>query len=237
MGVLHVFNTGIVRELVSGATNISPDITLQGKWLFVNFPPCEWGDIGNFICSGWKFLVQRAVLKREAKPDDCINVIWADEAAQFVNQFDSAYLAQCRSHLGCMCYLTQSVESFYAVLGGRKGEHQANALFGNYATKIYHACDLKTAQMASDSVGKSLQQMYGGSMAPVEDPFDELMGKSRFSGNFSERFETVLHPHVFMNGLRCGGKAAGLVADAFVIKSGEAFSSGQNWLRVAFSQK
>jgi hypothetical protein len=39
-----------------------------------------------------------------------------------------------------------------------------------------------------------------------------------------------------MNGLRCGGHANGLVCDCIVVRSGEPFSSGQNWIQVAFSQ-
>ncbi len=31
MGILHVFNTGIVREMVSTTTTITPDDMLAGK--------------------------------------------------------------------------------------------------------------------------------------------------------------------------------------------------------------
>lgn len=238
MGVLHTYNTGLTREMVSGATNITPDVTLEGGWIFVNFPRCIWGDIGSFISSGMKYLVQRAVLRRQAEPGDCFNVIWSDEAAELVNSFDSSYLAQCRSHLGGMVYLAQSKHSFYSVLKGQSGRSEADALLTNFGTKICHALgDIETAQWVSGLIGKSLQQFYGGSMAPVEDPFDELMGQSRFTSNFSSHWEDVLHPNVFLNGLRTGGKANGLVADAIVIKSGEPFANGSNWLRVAFSQK
>ncbi len=40
-----------------------------------------------------------------------------------------------------------------------------------------------------------------------------------------------------MNGLRTGGKHNGYVCDAVVIRSGEPFLSGQNYLQVAFSQR
>ena len=180
MGILHVFNTGVVRELVSTTTNVSPDDTLAGKWVLVNMAPAEWGDLGTLVATGWKFLTQRRVLRRAATEDDCINVIWCDEAHQFVNSYDSHYLAQCRSHLGCMVFLTQSLHSYYAALKGQTGRHQADMLLTNFHTKIFHAVgDVKTAEWAAGLIGKSLQTFVGSSMAPPESLYDEFMGAAR----------------------------------------------------------
>jgi hypothetical protein len=74
-------------------------------------------------------------------------------------------------------------------------------------------------------------------MAPATDLYDELMGRSKFTGNFSEHYESILQPNAFMSGLRTGGANNGYVVDAIVIRSGETFSNGSNWLRVAFGQK
>jgi hypothetical protein len=97
--------------------------------------------------------------------------------------------------------------------------------------------DPKTAEYASSLVGKSLQTFIGGSMAPAESLYDELMGHSKFTGTFSEHYENVLQPNAFMSGLRTGGAENGYMVDAIVIRSGETFSNGANWLRVAFGQK
>jgi pimeloyl-ACP methyl ester carboxylesterase len=74
MGILHVFNTGVVRDLVSTTTTVSPDVMLEGKWVLVNMAPAEWGDSGALIAAGWKYLVQRRVLRRKAKPGDGVVV-------------------------------------------------------------------------------------------------------------------------------------------------------------------
>jgi hypothetical protein len=66
MGILHVYNTGQVKEMVSGHTNCSPDDILAGRWVLVNFPPSAWGAVGSFICTGWKYLTELAVLQRKA---------------------------------------------------------------------------------------------------------------------------------------------------------------------------
>lgn len=236
-GILHVFNTGVVRELVSTTTNVTPDDTFAGKWVLIDMSPAEWGDIGNFVCAGWKYLTQRAVLRRHATASDPVNVIWCDEAQLFTNSHDAHYLAQCRSHKGCMVYLTQSLHSFYSAMHGERGKHQADALLTNFHHKVFHALgDAQTAEWASGLIGKELRTFVGGSMAPSQGLYDELMGKSSYSGSFNQHFEKVLQDNVFMNGLRTGGHANGLVADCIVVRSGEPFSSGQNWIQVAFSQ-
>ena len=237
MGLLHVFNTGVVRELVSGATNITPDDMFHGTWVLVNMSPAEFGDLGNFVCAGWKFLTQCRVLRREAQPTDCINVIWADEAQQFVNSYDAHYLAQCRSHLGCMVFLSQSLPGYYAALKGESGKHKTQSLLANFTHTILHAVDAETAEWAARKLGKRRESLFGGSSAPTGDVFDDLFGRNHFTGSFSEHYENVVQENVFMNGLRTGGKANGLACDAIVIKSGEPFSSGENWVRRTFLQE
>lgn len=238
MGILHTFNTGIVRELVSTTTNVTPDDMFRGQFVLIDLSPAEWGDIGSFVCAGWKYLCQRAVLRRHATERDAINVIICDEAQQFVNSHDAHYLAQCRSHKGCMLYLTQSLASYYSAMHGERGRHQADALLTNFHTKIFHALgDVQTAEWASGLVGKSLQTFVGGSMAPQENLLDELMGRSKYTGSFNQHFEKVLQDNVFMNGLRTGGHANGLICDCIVIRSGEPFANGQNFLLTSFSQK
>jgi len=238
-GILHVFNTGQVRELVSTTTNVSPaDMLERRKWVLVNFPPARYGDMGNLINAGWKYLTQRAVLRREANAGDPFNVIWCDEAQQFVNSFDSHYLAQCRSHRGCMVYLTQSLHSIYSALKGEHGKHQTQALLANFKTRIFHALgDHETAEWASRLLGQRLETFTSGSMQPAQDIFDDLIGRSQFTGSFSTKYEPVLQTAVFLNGLRTGGAKNGFVCDAIVMRSGEPFTNGENFLSVAFSQR
>jgi len=77
----------------------------------------------------------------------------------------------------------------------------------------------------------------GGSTQPAQDIWDCVLGTGQFTGNFNSHYEHILQPNVFMNGLRTGGKLNGHVCDAVVIRSGEPFSNGQNFLQVAFSQR
>jgi hypothetical protein len=97
--------------------------------------------------------------------------------------------------------------------------------------------DFESAEWASEKVGKRLETMIGGSMPPAEGIFEELFGRSRFTGSFTSHYEPILQPSVFMNGLRTGGERNRFICDGIVIKSGEPFRSGENFLPVAFSQR
>jgi hypothetical protein len=113
MNILHTYNTGIVREMVSTTTTVSPRDMANRKWILIDFPLDVYGDSGKIIMHGWKLLTQQFILRRHAQPGDPVIVIHADEAQDMCSSFDAAFLAKCRSHLGCMIYLTQSFHSYF----------------------------------------------------------------------------------------------------------------------------
>jgi hypothetical protein len=237
-GALFTLNTGIVKEMCSGETNCSPADVLAGKWVLVNFPPSAWGATGLLISTGWKQLVELAVLERKTDDTSPFVTIWTDEAHQFITNFDSYFIAQCRSHKGCLAYLTQSVSSFYAAMKGEAGKHQADALLANFSHTIIHACDPVTARWASDKLGKRKEIIYGGSSSPAADstPYDLVFGNTQCSATFNEQYQEVLQTHEFMTG-RTGGPANNYLTTAIVIRNGELFSDGKAYKRVIFSQR
>jgi hypothetical protein len=238
LGLLHVFNVGTVRELVSTTTNVRPDDLFRGRWLLIDMPVSRYGDVGAFVIGGWKYLVQRAILARVASADTPPVVVWCDEAQTAVTSFDAHFLAQCRSHHGCMVMLSQSLPGYYAALGGQNGKQYVDALQASLTTKVFHALgDLETANWASGLVGRSLTTFTGGSSSPSDGAYQTLLGGSQFSSNFSEAYENTLQTNDFMHGLRTGGPRNGFVCDCFVIRSGQPFASGNNWLATSFSQK
>ena len=63
-----------------------------------------------------------------------------------------------------------------------------------------------------------------------------MFGDAAVTYSSNEHTEEIVQPREFMHGLRTGGPPD-FVADAIVIKSGEPFSWGGNYLKVAFSQR
>lgn len=231
MNTLHVLNTGIVRDKISTSTNVSPADLRAGTWVLIDYPVSKYDASGKAIMAGWKFLVQRDLLRRKVSPGDCPVVIWSDEAQNLINSYDAKFMAECRSHLGCQVFLTQSLHSFYGAMD--KHHHQAEALLTNFSTKIFHTIgDAKTAEWASGLLGQRLETMTGGGQGEPMGPIDVIFGQSPYRGSFNETYQPVLQPRQFMTGLRSSGG----VVDGIVVRSGKPFATGENYLRVAFKQ-
>jgi hypothetical protein len=231
-GILHVLCSGIVRELMGTTTNLSPEVMDDGAWVLVDMPISRHGASGAMVNGIWHLATQRHILRRHLADKRKVTVLWIDEFQNHLNSFDPQFLAESRSHGGCMVVLTQSLHSYYAALkGGHAAEHAANALLTNFAHRIFCSLgDAKSAEWAAGLLGQQLETMIGGSMAPEESMLDTLMGHSKFTGSFSQQYTPVLQPNVFMHNLRTGSNG---VADAIVIRP-EPFSNGQNFLHVAF---
>jgi hypothetical protein len=237
-GTLHTMNTGIVREMVSGATTCSPADVLAGKWVLVNFPPSTWGAAGQLISTGWKQLMELAILEREFRDGMPFVTIWADEFSQFCTKSDAHYICQARSHGGSLCVLLQSVASIYAAMPGDGGRHFADSLLANFSHTIAHACDPVSSKFLASKLGRRKEILYSGSSSPKPDAtvWEQICGHNQVSASFSEHYEQVLQDQEFMVG-RTGGPANNYLADAIVIRSGEPFADGRSFQRVTFSQR
>ena len=183
-----------------------------------------------------KYLTQKYILSRHANEDTAATVIWSDEYQKVANSFDPAFLAECRSHRGCMVCLTQSIHSMYTRIQ-QAGEHGTDALLTNYYHKVFHALgDDKTAAYASSLIGRRLKTRVNVSSSGEDNAYDALHGQPKVTASTTQAVENILEPREFLQGMRTGGRAHGYVVDAWVVRS-EAFASGENFLRCSFSQK
>jgi hypothetical protein len=232
MNTLHTANTGLAWEMAGTTTNASPRMVDDGVSFLINFPFSIYGPTGRYLAAGWKYKLQKHVLRRKWTPGNYWNVLVCDEMQESVTDFDSRYLAQCRSHGGCVFALTQTINSELSQLG-----HQAKvrALLGNYGLHIYHLCDADTAQYASGLLGQQRESFV--SMSPLPEKDDDYFAPPEYSFSISEQYQAVLQPRVFMSGLRTGGSQNDYCVDGVVVRPGEPFRDGNNWQLVSFRQK
>jgi hypothetical protein len=237
MGLLFALNSGVVREMISTTTTTTPEDAFNGIWFLVNFPISEGGDAAAAVNAGWKYAMERAILKRQADEASNVVAIVCDEAPQTVFSFDAAFINQARSHKGALVMAGQSLPQYYAALKGEDGRHQTDALMAGFSTKVFMALgDEKTAKFAQGLVGRHRDTFIGGSLGPVKDLYDEMVGKQNLTTSVSEHYEFVLQTNDFMHNLRTGGPPHCL-CDGVVVKSGLPFASGRNWMACEFSQR
>jgi hypothetical protein len=107
-----------------------------------------------------KYLWQRAVLSRnslapqhQARPV----FLWADEAQYFINSYDAEFLSTCRGSRCCTVFLSQSLPTYYAKMGGENARDRVHHLLGNFATRIWHnnAC-AESNEWAAKTIGRTL---------------------------------------------------------------------------------
>ncbi len=241
LGVLHAMNSGIARDLLATSTNVSPDMLEDRKWIMVNMPIVPGDVTAAVINSAVKYSVQRHILKRQAGTGDPLLCIFSDEFQKLANSYDAMFLAECRSHKGCLIALTQSIHAMYANLHGKGGEHQTDALLDQFRARrrAYRWATPRPPSIFPSFSGMRRELFINTSMQPRgEELFDVLMGALQASVSASEKYEPVIQPAVFLSGLRCGGTENGNIVDGVVIRSGQPFKhSRENYLITSFRQR
>ena len=113
----------------------------RGTILVIDLPVKEFGEVGLFSQVLWKIAFQRAMERRSLKGSPRPVFLWADEAQYFVTSpNDMQFQTTCRSAGVATVFLSQNVSNFYAALGnGERGKAEADSIFANLNTKIFHA--------------------------------------------------------------------------------------------------
>src|SRR5262249_24504560 len=147
MGLLSVFNTGQVRDLLASGTSVTPADMEKGTWVMVNLPITPGDATATFVNTAMKYSYAQYILSREAKEGDPILCIWSDASQRVGNSDARAFVEACRSHRGFLVALSQSIHALYAVMSGQGGEHEADALMTNFGHVVCHTLgDAKSAK-------------------------------------------------------------------------------------------
>ena len=158
---LDRFNRGRLHDAFCTRTTLVPEMTFHGAIIIMDMSALTWNEDGIVGQQLFKFCWQRAVLARnglDQKHRDRPVFLWADESQYFVNAFDTDYQSTCRSSKACTVYLTQSLPSYVAKIGGENAKAKADMLLAGFLTKIFHNnADFETNSWASNTIGKSIQ--------------------------------------------------------------------------------
>lgn len=233
---------GILCDLLCEETNVTPEATENGRIIVVDLPIKEFGEVGLLAQSIWKYSFERSIERRHVPTSPRPVFLWIDEAQFLVNKGDMEFLSTCRSSRVATVFLTQNISNFYSALGeGDQGRAQADSIFGNLTTKIFHSNgDPITNDWASSLIGRTRQFFISANSTPVaQDWWDSLMGMParQTSAGMSENIDFEVQPSAFTT-LRTGGKAYRGCVDGIVFQSGKVFrDTGRTWRHVTFRQR
>jgi hypothetical protein len=221
---LDRFNHGRLQRAFCGRTTLVPELSFHGAVLVLAMPTLTWNEDGVIAQQLFKYMWMRAVLSRnslEEKHQERPVFIFSDEAQETVSSYDFQFQSMCRASKCCTVYLTQSLPTYFAKIGGDNPRDDALALVGKFMTHIYHsnACP-ETNEYASRVIGKVLTRR-GNFNSGTSRSFNEGMsaGNSENKG-FSNNYGSSSSYSVARMGDGSHGRNSG---------SGSSGGSGSNW--------
>lgn len=237
--MLDVLNRGVIRELLSGTTSVTPEMAQEGKLILIDLPLKLFGEVGLFVQVLWKFCFQRAMERRDITANPRPVFIVADESHLLAVSSDQTFQTTARSSRTAVVYATQSISNYLAALGGDRAEPQTHSLLGNLQTQVFHQqADVRTNEYAAQLIGRTRQFLSNANTSYQGGEWlDSLFGlrSSQSSAGMSETYEWEVQPSAFSQ-LRTGGPPQWEV-DSIVYQGGRRFSAtGRPWMPVTFVQ-
>jgi hypothetical protein len=211
-----------LRKLFSSDTNVRPEDAFGGKIIIVDLPVQDFKLVGRVASLAWKYCFQVAVLRRTppAQPGAYLRPVflWADEAHNFVSNFDAEYQAVARSAGGCTVYLTQNRESYKRVLGN---DDAVDSLLGNLQAKFFCQNSGDTNEWAAKLLGERYLNITGTNSGRSGEENESLSsGITR-----SEQRRYFVEPSRFTT-LKRGGANHNFQVEAICYLGGHRFPTG-----------
>ena len=234
--VARPFLTRPLRRLFSADTNVTPEVAFDGKIIIVDLPVQVFRLAGRMANLAWKYCFQIAVMRRTSPtaPGEYPRPVflWADEAQNFVTEFDAEHQAVARSAGGCTVYLTQNRESYLRVLGN---EAAVDSLLGNLQLKAFcQQSSPTTNAWAARLLGERWQKILSTNVGHAGRSSEERSMSSNVNVNQQRRF--FVEPAEFTV-LRRGGEVNEYQVEAVVYLGGHLFSDGLPYRRIQIDQR
>jgi TraM recognition site of TraD and TraG len=226
-----------LRKLFSTDTNVKPEDAFGGKIIIVDLPVQDFRLAGKVASLAWKYCFQVAVLRRTppTTPDTYLRPVflWADEAHNFVTDFDAEFQAVARSAGGCTVYLTQNRESYRRVLGNNDS---VDSLLGNLQAKFFCQNSGETNEWAAKLLGERWLNVTSTNVGQSgAENHSASSGVTR-----SEQRRYFVEPARFTT-LKRGGDHHNFQVEAVVYNGGHRFPSAQGeplpYKIITFNQK
>lgn len=226
--LVRPFITRPLRKLFSTDTNIRPEDAFHGKILIIDLPVQEFRLAGRVANLAWKYCFQVAVLRRMQPKQGYLRPVflWADEAQNFVTDFDAEYQAVARSAGGCTVYLTQNRESYRRVLGN---DDAVDSLLGNLQAKFFCQNSGDTNEWAAKLLGERWLNVTSTSSNRNEQGAGGGV-------TISEQRRYFVEPSRFTT-LKRGGDVYGFQVECIVYKGGHLFEDGLPFRLLTFNQR
>lgn len=201
----------------------------QGKIIIINLPVKVYHKAGRDAQIMFKYIWQMAMEKRDVQKNGRPVFLWADEAQNFLHEYDAEYQATARSSKIATVYITQNLPNLFANMGGEKGRYKVLSFLGTLNTKFFHCnSDIETNEYASKLIGEGYQKEITEATATTD-------GKMTVTHTVSAVLKKIVRPEEF-GVLLTGGKQNDYNVSGYMHVQGKRFPNGFNFKKVIFNQ-
>lgn len=209
-------------------STFTPRDSLKGTIILIDLPVKHYHKVGRDSQILFKYIWQREMERRDIKENGCPVFLWADEAQNFLHEYDSEYQATARSSRIATVYISQNLPNYYANMGGAKSEFKVKSFLGTLGTKIFHAnADIETNRYSSDLIGDGF----------FEDVSETATAAGQFSASQTKalKIERMVRPEEFAR-LKTGGPNNDFRVEGYIHIQGSTLKNGLNHTKIKFNQ-
>jgi hypothetical protein len=161
--MLDRFCHGWLKEATTGETSLVPALCFHGAIIILDMSRTTMGEDGVVCQMIFKDAFQTEVLARNSLPPpqrERFVFCYADEAQEFWSASrDAEFFAMSRSSLCSTIYLTQSLNSIYAKMGGTEAHARAHHAIACMGIRVFCGNNCTTTNSwASETIGKAVQR-------------------------------------------------------------------------------
>lgn len=209
-------------------STVTPEDCLKGKIIVLDLPVKVYHKVGRDCQILFKYIWQRAMEKRKVEDGVLPVFLWADEAQNFLHEYDAEYQATARSSRIATVYISQNLPNYYASMSGAGSENRVKGFLGTLATKIFTAnADIETNRYASDLIGDGYYLEKSRTMS--------MTGGYSASRTLSQRFDRIVRPEDF-SFLRTGGEQNDLLVECYMHIQGNTLTGERSHIKLEFRQ-
>lgn len=217
---------GIREAFSTGKSNITPDMTFDGKIIIMNIPYLEEGENARLCQVIFKYCWQKEVEKRITSGADPFVFLYCDEAQYFVTKNDPQFMSTARSAKVCVCYMTQNINGLARYLSFNR--MNLNSFLGNFQLQVFHQNgDHDTNDYASKLIGRTEIDKTSYSESKSSGNEKATLSKSETT---SKHWEHQLQTNDFSD-LKSGGLNNDKIVESIVFLTGRRWSDGKNYLK------
>lgn len=234
---LSAVSSGELERIFGRVSTWTPDRVYAGAVTVVDCPLLRYGEAGRLATCLFKCSFTKDVQRRPVGADTQPCFLYCDEFQYVLTSEDVMYATTARSARAATVFITQSISTLTAVLGGdQAAEAFVHSLLGNLRTKFVCSVEeAKTCEYLANLIGYEFAPIPTWTVPTGSEQQKAQAGAVPSVGMGMQR-NYRLEPSA-VQVLKTGGPPNDFRVETIAFRGGQLFADGKNYSRVTFDQR